>query len=166
MKVQFIPLLLAAMVGTATAATRRRVVKIYTQDEIRAGRVSGTESFIGIHRELEGASMSMSMGLTPAEMSMSMGLAPAEMSMSMGLGPAELSMSMGLAPAEMSMSMGLGPAELSMSMPSSTATESEEVVVVENQAAVPNSAKVRSQASVAMATTIVCVIAGGAIALA
>jgi hypothetical protein len=133
MKVQFIPLLLAAMVGTATAATRRRVVKIYTQDEIRAGRVSGNESFIGIRRELEGASMSMSMGLTPAEMSMS---------------------------------MGLGPAELSMSMPSSTATESEEVVVVENQAAVPNSAKVRSQASVALATTIVCVIAGGAIALA
>ena len=128
MKVQFIPLLLAAMVGTATAATRRRVVKIYTQDEIRAGRVSGTESFIGIHRELEGASMSMSMGLAPAEMSMSMGLAPAE---------------------------------LSMSIPSSTVTESEEVVVVENQAAVPNSAK-----AVALATTIVCVIAGGAIALA
>jgi hypothetical protein len=131
MKIEFIPILLAAMVGTANAANkRRRVVKIYSQEEIRAERESGRnlrggnfDPFIGI-RQLEEGSMSMS--LTPAELSLSMGLTPAEMSMSMGfLSPAEMSMSMGLVPAEMSMSMGLVPAEMSMSMPSSTATEVE-----------------------------------------
>ena len=120
MKIEFIPILLAAMVGTANAANkRRRVVKIYSQEEIRAERESGRnlrggnfDPFIGI-RQLEEGSMSMS--LTPAELSLSMGLTPAEMSMSMGF----------LSPAEMSMSMGLVPAEMSMSMPSSTATEVE-----------------------------------------
>ena len=138
---------------------------------------------------LASAEMSMSMGfLAPAEMSMSMGLAPAEMSMSMGLTSAEMSMSMGLTSAEMSMSMGLTPAEMSMSMPLSTATEvkvtdgegefevtnvegestteSEEVVVVENQAAVPSSAMLMSEASVALVTTIVSLITGGLVALA
>jgi hypothetical protein len=127
MKIHFIPLLLVATVGTASAANkRRRVFKIYSQEQIRTEQATGRnlrggpsedenfDPFIGI-RQLEEASMSM--GLTPAEMSMSMGLTPAEMSMSMGfLAPAEMSMSMGLAPAEMSMSMGLAPAEASMSM--------------------------------------------------
>jgi hypothetical protein len=115
-------LLLAAMLGTTTAANaRRRVVKIYTKEssaKLRgdAVEVENYDPFIGVPRELKVASMSM--GLAPAEMSMSMGfLVPAEMSMSMGfLVPAEISMSMALTPAEMSMSMALTPAEMPMSM--------------------------------------------------
>ena len=86
------------MVGTSTAANkRRRVFKIYSQEDIRAERASGRnlrvglnvenyDPFIGIPRELEEASMSMGF-LTVAEMSMSLGLTVAEMSMSMGTLP-------------------------------------------------------------------------------
>ena len=128
MKSQCSILVLACMVGTSTAANkRRRVFKIYSQEDIRAERASGRnlrgglidvenyDPFIGIPRELEEASMSMGF-LTVAEMSMSLGLTVAEMSMSMGLTPAEMSMSMDLTPAEMSMSIGLTLAEASMSM--------------------------------------------------